>query len=121
MSYCRFSSDDFQSDLYCYEDCAGGFTTHVAGIRYVFKEPLPPVIILNDANMKEWWERHQKVQSMIDEADRVPIGLPYDAETFNDPDLQSFLDRILYLKSLGYRVPEGVIETIKEEMGEVTP
>jgi len=121
MSYCRFSSDDFGCDLYCYEDCAGGFTTHVAAIKYAFKEPLPPPISLNDSNVKEWWERFQKVQVMVREADHVPLNLPHDAETFNDPDLQSFLDRILYLKSLGYRVPDGVIDTVKEEIKEVAP
>ncbi len=33
MSYCRWSSDNTNCDLYCYEDCSGGFTTHVAGFR----------------------------------------------------------------------------------------
>lgn len=33
MSYCRFSSDGFNCDVYVYEDCAGGWTTHVAANR----------------------------------------------------------------------------------------
>ena len=28
MSYCRWSSDCHQSDVYVYEDVKGGFTTH---------------------------------------------------------------------------------------------
>ena len=35
MSYCRFSSEDFSSDVYCYADCSGGFTTHVASNRII--------------------------------------------------------------------------------------
>jgi hypothetical protein len=121
MSYCRFSSDDFQCDLYCYEDVAGGFTTHVAGIRFIFKEPLPAPIILDDSNVKEWWVRNQVVSGMIDEADRVPLNLPHDGETFNDPDFKSLLGRIIYLKSLGYRVPDSVIEAIMGELKEEKP
>src|SRR5687767_6611694 len=41
MSYCRWSTDDFQCDLYCYEDVSGGFTTHVAGRRKIWDAPLP--------------------------------------------------------------------------------
>jgi len=115
MSYCRWSTDDFQCDLYCYEDCAGGFTIHVAMIRYGYKEPLPPAIALTDDNIEEWFIRHKVVQGMIEKADHIPIDLPHDGESFSDPDLQSFLERIVYLKSLGYRVPERVIEMIKEE------
>ncbi len=33
MSYCRWSSDDGQCDVYVYEDVAGGWTTHVASRR----------------------------------------------------------------------------------------
>ena len=29
MSYCRWSSDGFKSDVYVYADVAGGFTCHV--------------------------------------------------------------------------------------------
>ena len=35
MSYCRWSSDDFQSDVYVYEDCRGPWVVHVAGRRHV--------------------------------------------------------------------------------------
>jgi hypothetical protein len=40
MSYCRWSSNDFQCDVYVYEDVAGGWTTHVACNRVVYSEPL---------------------------------------------------------------------------------
>lgn len=44
MSYCRWSSNDFQCDLYCYEDINGGWTTHIAGSKLIPREPLPPEI-----------------------------------------------------------------------------
>lgn len=121
MSYCRFSSDDWSSDLYCYEDDLGGFTTHVARIRYVLKETLPLPIAFDDHNIEAWLDRDEKVMAAAKGADRVPIDLPHAGETFNDPDLQSFLDRIVYLKSLGYRVPDYTIQAIQEEIEEAKP
>jgi len=35
MAYCRWSSDNFQSDVYVYEDIDGTWITHVAGSRIV--------------------------------------------------------------------------------------
>ena len=45
MSYCRWSSDRWQSDVYCYSDVIGGYTTHVARSRREGHAPeiyLPP-------------------------------------------------------------------------------
>ena len=115
MSYCRFSSDDFQCDVYCYEDCAGGFTTHVATNRRTPKEPFPPRI--NPVtDFKAWWAREKIVGEMLKAAERKPIGLPHDGQHFNDPDLQSFLDRLLSLKAEGYNVPDYAIETVRDEI-----
>lgn len=116
MAYCRFSTDDFLCDLYCYEDIRGGFTTHVAALKVVYAEPLPPVCPIEDFGW--WWLRHQKVMQMHKTADKVPIGLPHDGETFNDDTLEEFIDRLLMLKEAGYRFPEDVIEAVREEIRE---
>ena len=39
MSYCRFSSMNMMCDVYAYQDCYGGWTTHVASARPV----IPPI------------------------------------------------------------------------------
>lgn len=116
MSYCRWSSDDFSSDLYCYEDCAGGFTTHVAGRRVIYSEPLPPPIELTADNVPQWHERHQKVMEMHRTGQMAAINLPHVGETFNDDTLEEFLDRLVYLRDIGYRFPDYVIDTVKEEI-----
>ena len=46
MSYCRWSSDNWKCDLYCYEDVSGGITTHVAGNRIVGDIPEAPLSLL---------------------------------------------------------------------------
>jgi hypothetical protein len=115
MSYCRWSSDDFQCDVYVYEDCAGGFTTHVAGRRHVFKEPLPPVVPMDEKLKDEYFERYEKVNKMLDEANLVDIELPYAGESFNDDTAGECADRLEELRDIGYIVPQYAIDALREE------
>lgn len=117
MSYCRWSTDDFQCDLYIYADVRGGFTTHVAGYRPVHREPLPEPVDFH-ADTLGWFARHQKVMKMMDAAEREPIGLPHDGETFNDETLDGLLTRILALREVGYRFPDYVLDDIRAEIVE---
>lgn len=114
MSYCRWSTDDFQCDLYCYESDEG-FITHVAGQRIKYKTPLPPPVDESDFNAL--LKRHETVLGMLDNAERAPIGLPYDSKTFCDHDLPSFLERVKMLKKIGYNVPDYLIPMIIKEIG----
>lgn len=128
MSYCRWSSDDFQCDLYCYEDCGGGFTTHVAARKRVIPaDRLPPKLAWPSNNSTkeerlEWAEkylaRNEALMKVLDSLPHEPLGLPFDGQTFNDPDLESFRDRVKALVAAGYRVPADVVESIEEEIQE---
>ncbi len=113
MSYCRWSSDDFQCDVYCYES-SSGYVTHVAGNKPVFKTELPPRVSV-DKNTGAWLARHEKISKMLEEAEAVPIGLPYDGKYFCDRDIDDFLNTLLMLKKAGYNVPDWVIEGVREE------
>ena len=118
MSYCRWSTDDYQCDVYVYEDAGGGWTTHVASARYVYKEPLPPVVECdpdNDEAWEAWLDRHKAVQRMVDEADRVEIGLPHDGDTFSDDSAGECADRLESLRLLGYVVPQDAIDSLRME------
>lgn len=111
MSYVRWSSDDFQSDVYCYES-QEGFVTHLASNRVVFKTELPPPLPWppdDDAAWEAWFERHETVGKMVDGAKRVPIGLPHDGETFTDPTEEAMFDRLRELAAMGYRVSPNVL------------
>lgn len=118
MSYCRWSTDDFQCDLYCYADCNGGYTTHVAGNKVVFNEPLPPQVPFDPEHIEEWLARERKVDSMLKRAKRVPLNLPHDGEMFRDMTIRDFLKRLLMLRDCGYKFPDVVIEVLKQEMAE---
>jgi len=121
MSYCRWSSDDFQCDVYVYESCQGGFDTHVAGQRYVFKEPLPPPVNLSQDNIQEWMARHNKVSETLDHDSMIEIGLPHDGESFNDSTPGECADRLESLRAMGYVVPQYAIDALREEQGDVQP
>jgi len=114
MAYVRFSSDDYQSDVYTYEDCDGGWITHVANVRYRFRSPLPPPVDM-DANMEGWLARHQKVSAMVEQAERVPIKSSVAGERFHDNTPGEAADRLLALRELGIRVPQHAIDQLREE------
>ena len=120
MSYCRWSSDDYQCDVYCYADCGGGYTTHVASARYVFKSPLPAPVPFDKGHVTEWMERHNEVSQMLRIAEVKPIGLEYDGKTFNDATAQEAAETLAMLKDAGYNVPQYVIDAFEEEGDEET-
>lgn len=119
MSYCRWSSDDWKCDLYCYEYVHGGYLTHVADRRLISILPTSPKI--EDGNFDEFFRIHREQMKILETAEYEDIDLPYAGETFNDPNLPSFLDRVTSLKELGYHVPDYVIEMIQEEIKENDP
>lgn len=121
MSYCRWSTDDFQCDVYVYADARGGWTTHVAGRRVVYKEPLPPVVPFpgEGESADAWFERYRKVNAMHDEADLVDIGLPYDGDCFSDDTPSECADRLAMLHDLGYIVPQDAIDALRQEQDEL--
>jgi len=115
MSYCRFSSDNFLCELYCYADTSGGWTTHVAANRVAGFIPLLDESLL-DTNPGAYAVQLQAQCDFVIAADRVPIGLPYDGETFYDQTLEAFRARIVTLREAGYRCPDYVLAQIDAEL-----
>lgn len=115
MSYCRWSTDNFACDLYAYAEAAGVFTIHVAAQRYVGDIPKLPDW---NENPTVYLAAINKQHAFLLDAKQERIGLPHDGETFNEETLQDFLDRMIYLRRVGYRFPDYVIDEIKEEIDE---
>lgn len=113
MSYCRFSSDDWQSDIYCYEHCGAWWQIHVAGNRRQLVEPLPPRVSLDDG--PAWTARQLEVQRILDASPRVPLGLGADGANFQEANAAACLDRLLDLRGMGYHVPEFALDALREE------
>lgn len=114
MSYCRWSSDNFGCDLYCYEDVAGGWTTHVAGRRHVGEIPS----VDWTASPEQIAAAHKAQTDALAASPLEPIGLPHDGATFRDGTLEDFLATLLMLREAGYRFGDYVLDSVREEMAE---
>lgn len=138
MSYCRWSSDNFSSDVYVYENCGGGCTTHVAGNRLVFPPipelPVPPLFgakydhaekrvvypsswrkILSRLCTRAWSRWHDLHVWSVGKIPRRPIGLEFDGQTLWDATAGSCASRLVHLRAMGYRVPQRAIDALKAE------
>lgn len=114
MSLCRFSSDDYRCELYCYQQVHGGYMIHVASNRVIFNRDLPPKVPFDPDHLAEYTARENTVRAMVMSADRVPIGLPHDGKHIVCEDEASLLGNLIMLKHAGYRFPDGVIEVLRE-------
>ena len=114
MSYCRFSSDDWASDLYVYAHVDGGYAIHVAGNRVVGDVPKCEHLFTKDT-LPQFFEAHEVQMRFLDTAKRVPIGLPCDGESYYLATALETLDKLYDLRDLGYHVPQYALDALKEE------
>lgn len=125
MSYCRWSTDDFQCDLYCYEHVDGTWTTHVAGNRVIWTHPEGGTLFdlpkqeEGDEAFAAWREKRLARHEAFDKAETVPIGGPYDGQTLKDATLADFKARLIELRAAGYNFPDYVLDTVDEEIAEL--
>lgn len=118
MSFCRWSSDDFQCDLYVYYSVGDFYQIHVAGRRHALKEPLPPKVTYRNKDgtpSLEYWDRHKKVQAMLDTAELVDIDLPCDGESYEIDTADECAAKMEELRDIGYNVPQFAIDAVKED------
>ncbi|MPV50138.1 hypothetical protein GCG21_08990 [Pseudactinotalea sp. HY160] len=129
MAYCRWSSDDYQCDLYVYDSDIGGqeiLYIHVASKRVQYQSPLPEPVN-PDQDLEGWLTRHRRVGQMLDEATSVPIGGPYDGQTFEfgpagnghsgigQGELAAAISLVEELIAAGYRAPGHLLDALREE------
>ncbi len=109
MSYCRFSTNNYKSDVYVYDDVGGGITIHVATSRVASK--VPKVTDYNDS--KKFAKQVIEQQKAISTAKYKKNGLPYDGESFYNLTPREALERLFELRAAGYRIPQSAIDGIK--------
>ncbi|WP_129141473.1 hypothetical protein [Modicisalibacter coralii] len=116
MSFCRFSSNDWRCDLYIYEGFDGVYMLHVAKNRVAGDVPRAK---LTQESLKDgsFAEAHAKQMEYVSRAERVPIGLSADGETFHIHDAEELLAKMRELKAEGYRVPCFAFESVAEDAG----
>jgi hypothetical protein len=125
MSYCRWSSDNFRSDVYIYEDAGGGWTTHVAGRKRIGDRPDDPhswkwIQIIGDNPTPEqlamWEEAKKKHKDWLNEdGPWQPVPEPWCGQSYNDSTPQACAARLKQMKADGLYIPDGVIEELESE------
>jgi len=116
MSYCRFSSDCWQSDVYVYES-AEGFNIHVAGRRYVSDQPRPefPKDASADNVMAYWKACDEWVEKAHAEDINFPAGDHYVSPILVQSQ-QECIDKLMELRGMGYRIPQQAIDALQDEI-----
>jgi hypothetical protein len=122
MSYCRWSNNDYECDIYAFASVYGTYEVWVAGSRYVSDEVKPRSMAFpvpgDDEGMKAWFKRNQELNEWISKARKEPIGLPCDGVQFSLMTPGDAADKMEELKAMGYNVPEYAIVVLREEQEE---
>jgi hypothetical protein len=120
MSYCRWSCDNWKSDVYVYES-ADGFVTHVAVNKIVGTVPaVPHILDLTEGriSLDDYRRASVKASRFLDRCKRAPLGLPSDGKTFIDATPDECAETLLRLRAEGYHVPQYAIDELHEEATE---
>lgn len=123
MSYCRFSSHGFRSDLYVYANVSGKWTIHVAANRH---RQIPPPTYVYPEEHKVYsdsggsfsltpegaaaWLKWQEESNPLD-----PIDLPFAGATFDLDTPGECADKMEELGRLGYHYPAEAIQRLRAE------
>lgn len=117
MSYARFSSNAFRSDVYVYESQAGHYQIDVAANEHdVDRSKLPEEPERGDDNFGEKYIKYlREVMDLIRDADTVPVCGPMDGESFTEETAESALERLIEIREAGYNVPEEATNRLRQE------
>ena len=113
MSYCRWSSNNWKRHVYVYQDVDGGWTTHLVAFKII--GDIPEELLHTEQSVADgsWLASRRAAMEFLEHAERAPIGLPRDGETFNDSTLGKCAERLLYLRSLGHCVPQYAVDELQ--------
>jgi len=117
MSYCRWSCDNYKSDVYVYESNRG-FMTHVASNRHVGDAPdVPPLSDLVEGRVTpaDFAASLNARDAYLEKCPRVKIGLPEDGKTFCDVQIEDCIATLRRLAAMGYHVPSHAFEGLEED------
>lgn len=108
MSRCRWSSMDWQCDLYVY-DSDRGIEVHVAANRITHPVPTLPFIL--DVDIETWTAAYNTQMDALHHTERALIGGPFDGQSFTfhtEDDLAVFLGEC---RAAGYLFPDDLVDS----------
>lgn len=122
MSYCRWSDQQFECDIYAFAHMQGTYEVWVASQRHTSPAPKPTVppfpVKGTEQQIEEWIEAENQFDKWMDGATLVPIGLPHDGAMFSFATPAEAAEKMEELRSVGYNVPQYAIDALREEAKE---
>lgn len=107
MSYCRFSSDNWKSDVYVY-DGSDGIIIHIASKRYEGYIPKLPNI-----QTKDYREARLKHYRALEKCQKVPISHPLAGKTIVCKSVKEAIDELTFLKYEKFHIPKFLISNLR--------
>lgn len=115
MSYCRFSSDNWKSDVYVY-DGSDGIIVHVASQRY--EGYIPKLPDITKVSSKEFHEAYLKHHKALEKCRKVPIRHPLAGTTIICKTVKEAIDELTFLQYEKFFVPKFVIDELRSYLKE---
>lgn len=135
MSYCRWSSDDWQCDVYVYADANGGWTCHVADRRRIFDETYPggfgfpglrpgspgydlawQAFMVNRNACHRWMDAHADDEKSWLDLSEIST---YAGTHHNTNEPGEMAELLVLIKQDGLNVPDYAIAALLEEQQEM--
>ena len=113
MSYCRFSTDNFKSDVYVYYG-DDGYTCHIASRKIANIDECPQISIsLSLEDNQQYIERYRLRQEWMENyANRISINHELAGTTFTTDTSDEMAEELLYLREQGFHVPQTAIDKL---------
>lgn len=123
MSYCRFSSDNFRSDVYVYFDIRDQFVCHISKRRISNIDECPEVVFPtteSSGEITQFGYKHYKAREEWLDNHAIREDNPHElaGTTFTTDRPDEMAESLLDLQKEGFHVPQYAIDTLMEEAEE---
>lgn len=115
MSYCRFSSANWKSDVYVY-DGSDGIVIHIATTRR--EGYIPKVPSIHQIGALEFEKALANQRKYLSKCMLVPIDHPLAGKTVICRTAKEAIDELTFLQYEGFSVPKFVIDQLREYVKE---
>ena len=109
MSYCRWSSDNWKSDVYIY-DGSEGITCHVT--TYFYDGYIPKLPDITKVSNKVFREAYLRQKRVMESCPKKKHPSPMAGQTFWARDPKDMIFKLEQLQLEGFHVPEYVFEVL---------
>ena len=115
MSNCRWSTDSFRCDVYCYES-EEGFVIHVAGRRHGLPadDEGPPFSLIREGKGEEYMRLQKEFSDRMSASEWTTINHPDAGRTFRLDTESEMYDKLVELSDAGFNVPQHVLDSLAE-------